>query len=72
MAHRVIVNENVICIYQNVSLGVDNCKQIKFQMIFKSQFLVEVLAPRPIMNENVISIDRNLSWGVDNFKQIKF
>ena len=41
-------------------------------MIFKSEFLVEVLAPQPIMNENVISIDQNLNWGVDNYKQIKF
>ena len=41
MAHRLIVNENVIRIFQNLSLGVDNYKQIKFQKIFKSQFLIE-------------------------------
>ena len=69
MAHRLIGNENVLCIYENLSFGVDNYKQIKFEMIFKSEFLIEVLEPRPIMNENVISIYQNLSLGADSYKK---
>ena len=69
---RLIVNENVIRIYQNLSLGVDNYKPIKFSKIFKSEFLIEASAHRLIVNENVIFIYQNLSLGVENYKQIKF
>ena len=72
MGPRLTVNEIVISIYQNLNLGVDSYKEIKFQKSSKSVFLIESLAPRPIMNENVISIYQNLSLVVDNYRQIKF
>ena len=54
MAHRLIVNENVKGIYQNLSLGVDNYKEMKFKKILKSEFLIEAMAHRLTVNENVI------------------